>query len=57
MRCEEQAEAASQELTPVASKKLKGEAKLEYRRDILQRLVSYDPVIGAAMTAQSRDDK
>ena len=51
VRCEEQ------ELTSSASKKLRGEAKMEHRRDLLQRLVFYDPVIGAAMKAQSAGDQ
>ena len=30
--------------------KLEGEAKVKHRQDLLQRLVHYDPVMGAAMT-------
>ena len=39
-----------------SSKKLEGEAKMAHRRDLLQRLVYYDPVMGAAMTEESADD-
>ena len=45
-----------QDLTASASKKLRGEAKVEHRRDLLQRLVFYDPVLGAATRAQSAGD-
>ena len=62
LRCEEQEhqqehqQEQEQDLTASASKKLRGEAKVEHRRDLLQRLVFYDPVLGAATRAQSAGD-
>ena len=55
VRCEEAEDGSQEELS--SSKRLQGEAKMELRRDLLQRLLSYDPVMGASMTVESVDDQ